>query len=463
VFYNICFTSEGEVVSEFTKFLLNDDQIPSTWVNVLPLLKEPLDPPLDPQTRKPIGPEALQAIFPMSLIEQEFSPKPCIDIPGPVMDIYRLWRPSPLYRARRLEKALNTPAHIYFKYEGTSPAGSHKPNTAIAQAYYNKEAGIRRLATETGAGQWGSALALACRMFGLECTVYMVKVSYEQKPYRRMVMNTWGATVFASPSAETNSGRAVLAAHPDSPGSLGIAISEAVEDAATHSDTNYSLGSVLNHVMLHQTVIGQEAREQMKLAGEEPDVVIGCFGGGSNFGGLALPYVPDVLKGNGPRLMAVEPAACPSLTRGRYAYDYGDTAKLTPLLKMFTLGHDFVPPGIHAGGLRYHGASPLLSNLVRHGYIEARAYTQKPVFEAAVEFARVEGILPAPESAHAIRAAFDEAIAAREAGRPRTVLFCLSGHGHFDLASYDAYLSGKLQDYEHPGADIAEAMEALPK
>jgi len=450
-------------VSEFTKFLLNDDQIPSTWVNVLPLLKEPLDPPLDPQTRKPIGPEALQAIFPMSLIEQEFSPKPCIDIPGPVMDIYRLWRPSPLYRARRLEKALNTPAHIYFKYEGTSPAGSHKPNTAIAQAYYNKEAGIRRLATETGAGQWGSALALACRMFGLECTVYMVKVSYEQKPYRRMVMNTWGATVFASPSAETNSGRAVLAAHPDSPGSLGIAISEAVEDAATHSDTNYSLGSVLNHVMLHQTVIGQEAREQMKLAGEEPDVVIGCFGGGSNFGGLALPYVPDVLKGNGPRLMAVEPAACPSLTRGRYAYDYGDTAKLTPLLKMFTLGHDFVPPGIHAGGLRYHGASPLLSNLVRHGYIEARAYTQKPVFEAAVEFARVEGILPAPESAHAIRAAFDEAIAAREAGRPRTVLFCLSGHGHFDLASYDAYLSGKLQDYEHPGADIAEAMEALPK
>jgi tryptophan synthase beta chain len=463
VFYNICFTCEGEVVSEFTKFLLNDDQIPSTWVNVLPLLPEPLDPPLDPQTRKPIGPEALQAIFPISLIEQEFSPKPCIDIPGPVMDIYRLWRPSPLYRARRLEKVLNTPAHIYYKYEGTSPAGSHKPNTAIAQAYYNKEAGIRRLATETGAGQWGSALALACRMFGLECTVYMVKVSYQQKPYRRMVMNTWGATVFASPSTETNSGRAVLAAHPDSPGSLGIAISEAVEDAATHSDTNYSLGSVLNHVMLHQTVIGQEARAQMELAGEEPDVVIGCFGGGSNFGGLALPYVPDVLKGSGVRLMAVEPAACPSLTRGKYAYDFGDTAKLTPLLKMFTLGHDFVPPGIHAGGLRYHGASPLLSNLVRNGYIEARAYTQTPVFEAAVEFARVEGILPAPESAHAIRAAFDEAIAAREAGRPRTILFCLSGHGHFDLASYDAYLSGKLQDYEHPGADIAVAMEGLPE
>jgi tryptophan synthase beta chain len=450
-------------VSEFTKFLLTDDKIPSSWVNVLPLLKEPLDPPLDPQTRKPIGPEALQAIFPMSLIEQEFSPQAMIDIPGPVLDIYRLWRPTPLYRAHRLEKALNTPAHIYYKYEGTSPAGSHKPNTAVAQAYYNKQAGIKRLSTETGAGQWGSALSLSCRMFGLECTIYMVKVSYQQKPYRRMIMNTWGATVFASPSCETNAGRAVLAAHPDSPGSLGIAISEAVEDAATHPDTNYALGSVLNHVMLHQTVIGQEAREQMKLAGEEPDVVIGCFGGGSNFAGLALPYVPDVLNGSGVRLMAVEPAACPSLTKGRYAYDYGDTAKLTPLLKMYTLGHDFVPPGIHAGGLRYHGASPLLSNLVRNGYIEARAYTQRPVFEAAVEFARVEGILPAPESAHAICGVFDEAIAAREAGRPRTILFCLSGHGHFDLASYDAYLSGKLQDYEHPGADIAEAMETLPK
>jgi tryptophan synthase beta chain len=449
-------------VPERTKFLLNDDQIPTSWVNVLPFLKEPLDPPLDPGTRKPIGPEALAPIFPMALLEQEFSPLPAIDIPGEVLDIYRLWRPTPLYRARRLEKALNTPARIYYKYEGTSPAGSHKPNTAIAQAFYNKQAGIKRLSTETGAGQWGSALALACRMFGLECTVYMVKVSYEQKPYRRMMMNTWGAEVFSSPSTHTEAGKAVLAAHPDSPGSLGIAISEAVEDAATHGDTNYSLGSVLNHVMLHQTVIGQEARQQMAMAGDAPDVVVGCFGGGSNFAGIALPYVPEKLDGSAVRLLAVEPSACPSLTRGAYAYDFGDIAKLTPLLKMYTLGHDFVPPGIHAGGLRYHGASPLVSNLVKNGVIEAKAYTQLPVFDSAVLFAQTEGILPAPESAHAIRAVFDEAIAAREEDRPRTILFCLSGHGHFDLASYDAYLSGRLQDFEHPGAAIAEAMEALP-
>jgi tryptophan synthase beta chain len=449
-------------VPETTKYLLRDDQIPPAWVNVLPFLKAPLDPPLDPVTRKPIGPEALLPIFPMALIEQEFSPKPSIDIPGEVMDIYKLWRPTPLFRARRLEKALDTPAHIYYKYEGVSPAGSHKPNTAIAQAYYNKQAGMKRLATETGAGQWGSALSLACRMFGLECTVYMVKISYEQKPYRRMMMNTWGAEVFSSPSTHTNSGRAVLAAHPDSPGSLGIAISEAVEDAATHSDTNYSLGSVLNHVLLHQTVIGEEAKLQLDLAGDQPDVVIGCFGGGSNFGGIALPYVPDKLNGAEMRLLAVEPAACPSLTRGVYAYDYGDLAKLTPLLKMYTLGHDFVPPGIHAGGLRYHGASPLASNLLKNGIIEAKAYKQLPVFEAAVKFAQVEGILPAPEAAHAIAAVFDEAAAAREEGRPRTILFCLSGHGHFDLAAYDAYLSGRLQDYEHPGAAIAEAIEALP-
>lgn len=447
---------------ERTKYLMTDDQIPTAWVNVLPLLKEPLDPPLDPATRKPIGPEALAPIFPTSLLEQEFSPLPAIDIPGEVLDIYRLWRPTPLYRARRLEKALDTPARIYYKYEGVSPAGSHKPNTAVAQAYYNKQAGIKRLATETGAGQWGSALALACRMFGLECTVYMVKVSHEQKPYRRMMMNTWGAEVFASPSTRTQAGRAVLEAHPDSPGSLGIAISEAVEDAATHADTNYSLGSVLNHVMLHQTVIGQEARQQMALAGDSPDVVLGCFGGGSNFAGIALPYVPDKLNGSAVRLLAVEPSACPSLTRGKYTYDFGDTAKLTPLLKMYTLGHDFVPPGIHAGGLRYHGASPLLSQLLKNGLIEARAYTQLPVFEAAVKFAQTEGILPAPESAHAIRAVFEEAEAARQEGKPRTILFCLSGHGHFDLASYDAYLGGRLQDFEHPGAAIAEAMEALP-
>jgi len=451
----------GLPMSEHSKFLLSDRQIPTTWVNVLPSLPEPLDPPLHPGTHAPLAPQDLQPIFPMELIEQEFSPKPEIDIPGEVMDIYRLWRATPLYRARHLEKALDTPAHIYYKYEGTSPAGSHKPNTAVAQAYYNKRAGIRRLATETGAGQWGSALALACQLFGMECTVYMVRVSYDQKPYRRMMMHTWGAEVFASPSDHTNAGRGVLAAHPDSPGSLGIAISEAVEDAATHSDTNYSLGSVLNHVMLHQTVIGQEARLQMQDAGETPDVVIGCFGGGSNFGGLALPYVLDSFQGKGPRILAVEPAACPSLTRGKFTYDYGDTAKLTPLIKMYTLGHDFVPPGIHAGGLRYHGASPLLSHLVRLGYIEAKAYPQLPVFDAALQFARTEAIIPAPESSHAIRAAIDEALAAKEEGKPRTILFCLSGHGHFDLGSYENYLSGKLLDYEYPGKDIEDAIAAI--
>jgi tryptophan synthase beta chain len=444
-----------------TKFLLSEDQIPSAWVNVLPSLSEPLSPPLHPQTRQPLGPQDLSAIFPMELIEQEFSPKPLIDIPGEVMDIYKLWRATPLYRARRLEKALDTPAHIYYKYEGTSPAGSHKPNTAVAQAYYNKRAGIKRLATETGAGQWGSALALACTFFDLECTVYMVRISYDQKPYRRMMMHTWGAEVFASPSDHTTSGRAILAATPDSPGSLGIAISEAVEDAATHSDTNYALGSVLNHVMLHQTVIGQEAKLQMELAGEEPDVVLGCFGGGSNFAGLALPYVLDRIAGKGPRIVAVEPSACPSLTKGSFTYDFGDTAKLTPLIKMYTLGHDFVPPGIHAGGLRYHGASPLVSHLVHQGHIEAKSYSQLPVFEAALQFARTEGILPAPESSHAIRAAVDEALAAREEGRAKVILFGLSGHGHFDLAAYENYLSGKLQDYEYPGKDIEKAMAEL--
>jgi len=441
-------------MSEPSKFLLPDSQIPTVWMNVLPLLAEPLAPPLNPQTQAPLTPQDLQPIFPMELIEQEFSPKPEIDIPGEVLDIYRLWRATPLYRARRLEQALETPAHIYYKYEGTSPAGSHKPNTAVAQAYYNKRAGVRRLATETGAGQWGSALALACTFFRMECTVYMVRVSYDQKPYRRMMMHSWGAEVFASPSPQTNSGRAVLASSPDSPGSLGIAISEAVEDAATHPDTNYSLGSVLNHVLLHQTVIGQETKLQMDLAGEQPDVVIGCFGGGSNFGGLALPYIADRLAGRGPRILAVEPAACPSLTKGTFTYDYGDTAKLTPLIKMYTLGHDFVPPGIHAGGLRYHGASPLLSHLVNAGHIEAKAYPQVPVFEAALQFARTEGILPAPESAHAIRAAVDEALTAREEAKPRNILFCLSGHGHFDLAAYESFLAGNLKDCEHRGAVV---------
>lgn len=451
-------------MAELTKYLLSEEQIPTAWINVLPLLDKPLAPPMNPATLKPLTPAELEPIFPRGLIEQEFSPRPEIDIPGEVLDIYRLWRPTPLYRARRLERALDTPAHIYYKYEGVSPTGSHKPNTAVAQAYYNKREGIRRLATETGAGQWGSALALACRMFEMDCTVYMVRVSYEQKPYRRMIMQTWGAEVFPSPSDRTNSGRSVLAAHPDSPGSLGIAISEAVEDAATHSDTNYSLGSVLNHVLLHQTVIGLEARQQMALAGEEPDVVIGCFGGGSNFGGLALPWVPDKLRGRSRvRLMAVEPAACPSLTRGVYAYDFGDTSKLTPLLKMFTLGHDFVPAGIHAGGLRYHGASPLASHLLAEGIIEARAYPQLTVFDAAVQFARAEGILPAPESAHAIRAAIDEALEARQEGRPRVILLGLSGHGHFDLSAYDNYLAGKLADYAHPEEEIARAMATLPK
>src|SRR5215831_7678270 len=404
-------------MSEHSKFLLADSQIPAAWVNVLPSLPQSLDPPLHPATRAPLTPDDLLPLFPMELIEQEFSPKALIDIPGAVMDIYRLWRATPLYRARRLEKALDTPAHVYYKYEGTSPAGSHKPNTAVAQAYYNKRAGIRRLATETGAGQWGSALSLACQFFGLECTVYMVRISYDQKPYRRLMMQSWGGEVFPSPSTHTNAGRAVLAATPDSPGSLGIAISEAVEDAATHDDTNYALGSVLNHVLLHQTVIGQEAKLQMAQAGEDPDIVIGCFGGGSNFGGLALPYVLDRIAGKGPRIVAVEPAACPSLTRGRFDYDFGDTAKLTPLIKMYTLGHDFVPPGIHAGGLRYHGASPLISHLAACGHIQGKAYPQLPVFDSALQFARTEGILPAPESAHAIRAAVDEAIAAREEGR----------------------------------------------
>jgi len=444
------------------KFILHEDQIPPVWTNVMPHLPEPMAPPLHPATRQPIGPADLAPIFPMSLIEQEVSAKPEIDIPGEIIDIYKQWRPTPLHRARKLEKLLDTPARIYYKYEGASPAGSHKPNTAVAQAYYNKQAGIKRLATETGAGQWGSSLALACNLFGMECTVYMVKVSYEQKPYRRIMMNTWGAEVFASPSDKTNSGRAVLASHPDSPGSLGIAISEAVEDAATHSDTNYSLGSVLNHVLLHQTVIGQESKLQMALAGDEPDVVIGCFGGGSNFGGIALPFVPDKLAGKNVRLLAAEPAACPTLTRGAFAYDFGDLAKLTPLLKMYTLGHDFVPPGIHAGGLRYHGASPLCSHLVHLGLIEARSYLQLSCFEAALAFARSEGIIPAPESSHAIRAAIDEALEAKQEGRPRTILFCLSGHGHFDMSSYEKYLSAQIQDYEYPQEEIRRAMEALP-
>ena len=447
-----------------TKFILTEKQLATTWQNVAPVLPEPLPPPLHPGTHQPLGPQDLAPIFPMALIEQEVSAAPTIDIPGEVLDVYRLWRPTPLYRAHRLEKALGTPAHIYYKHEGVSPAGSHKPNTAVPQAFYNKQAGIRRISTETGAGQWGSALSLACRTFGLKCTVYMVKISYEQKPYRRSLMRTWGAEVFASPTDRTDSGRKILAGDPDSPGSLGIAISEAVEDAAKSADTNYSLGSVLNHVLLHQTVIGQEAQLQMAQAGEEPDIIIGCFGGGSSFGGLAIPYAIRALQGGPkPRLVAVEPQACPSLTKGCFTYDFGDTAQMTPLLKMYTLGHDFVPPGILAGGLRYHGASPLLSHMLSLGLIEARAVPQNPVFEAAVLFAQTEGILPAPESSHGIRAAIDEALAAKEAGKPTTILFLLTGHGHFDLSSYDAYLDGKLQDYEYPAEAVKRAMESLPQ
>ncbi len=446
-----------------TKILLDERDIPTHWYNVVPDLPEPPAPVLHPGTGQPIGPADLAPLFPMALIAQEISAEPRVEIPDEVRDVYRLWRPSPLYRARRLEKALDTPARIYYKYEGVSPAGSHKPNTAVAQAYYNKQEGIRRLTTETGAGQWGTAIAMACAMFGLECTVYMVGASYQQKPYRRSMIQAYGATVYASPSEHTNAGRTIRAEQPDSPGSLGIAISEAVEDAATHGDAHYSLGSVLNHVLLHQTVIGQEALKQLEIAGDYPDVLIGCVGGGSNFAGLSFPFVGERLRqGKRTRFVAAEPAACPTLTRGRYAYDLGDTVGLTPLVKMHTLGHTFVPPAIHAGGLRYHGDAPLLSQLVHDGLVEAVAHKQTAVFEAAVRFARAEGIVPAPESAHAIRSAIDEALAAREAGERRVVAFLLSGHGHFDMAAYDAYFAGQLEDYEYPDAAIEEALERLP-
>jgi tryptophan synthase beta chain len=447
-----------------TKLVLDENEIPTHWYNVVPDLGHAPAPVLHPGTGQPIGPADLAPLFPMTLIGQEVSQDKTIEIPDEVRDVYRLWRPTPLFRARRLEQVLDTPAHIYYKYEGGSPAGSHKPNTAVAQAYYNKAEGIRRLTTETGAGQWGSALAFACALFGLECTVYMVNASFQQKPYRRSMIQTYGAEVFPSPSTRTQSGQKVLAEHPDSPGSLGIAISEAVEDAATHDDAHYSLGSVLNHVLLHQTVIGQEALKQMDMAGEYPDVVIGCVGGGSNFAGLAFPFVGQKLReGRKTRILAVEPEACPSLTRGSYAYDFGDTVGLTPLVKMHTLGHSFVPPSIHAGGLRYHGAAPLLSQLVAESIVEATAYPQNRVFEAAIQFARSEGIVPAPESAHAIRATVDEALRAREAGERKVILFNLSGHGHFDMSAYDAYLAGALQDYAYPAQAIEQALTELPK
>ncbi|HWE34425.1 MAG TPA: TrpB-like pyridoxal phosphate-dependent enzyme [Solirubrobacteraceae bacterium] len=449
-------------MSETIKFVLGEREIPTHWVNLMADIDPAgVAPPLHPGTKEPAGPDDLAPLFPMNLILQEVSAEPEIEIPDQVRDAYRLWRPTPLYRARRLERHLDTPAHIYYKYEGVSPAGSHKPNTAVAQAYENAEAGIRKLTTETGAGQWGSALAFACQLFGLECEVWMVGSSYDQKPYRRSMMETWGATVHRSPSEVTESGRA-NADHPT--GSLGIAISEAVEVAAQANDTNYSLGSVLNHVLLHQTVIGQEALAQMELAGEEPDVVVACVGGGSNFGGLTFPFLRRVIRGQAQtKFLAAEPAACPTLTRGVYAYDFGDTAGLTPLMPMYTLGHGFVPPPVHAGGLRYHGDSPLLCGLVKAGLVEARAYKQNATFEAAVTFARTEGIIPAPAPAHAIRAVIDEANAAREAGEQRVILFGLCGHGNFDLSAYDAYLGGELTDPEFSEDELQSALASLPQ
>jgi tryptophan synthase beta chain len=448
---------------ESYKILLDETDLPEAWYNIQPDLPNPMPPYLHPATGQPVGPQDLAPIFPMGLIEQEVSQERWIAIPDEVRQIYRLWRPTPLHRARRLEAALKTPARIYYKDESVSPAGSHKPNTAVAQAYYNKVEGIKRLATETGAGQWGSALALACNFFGLECTVYMVKVSYYQKPYRRSLMQIWGASVFPSPTDTTNAGRQILARDPETSGSLGIAISEAVEDAATHKDTNYSLGSVLNHVLLHQTVVGLETKKQLALAGDEPDILIGCVGGGSNFAGFVFPFVTDKLTGKDLRLIGVEPTACPTLTKGAYAYDFGDTAGLTPLIMMHTLGHSFVPPGIHAGGLRYHGDAPLLCLLVHEKIIEARAYAQNPVFDTARLFAQTEGIVPAPETAHAVKAAVDEAVRCRETGEEKCIVFNYSGHGHFDLAAYDAYLEGKLEDFEYPDEVLRKALEELPK
>jgi tryptophan synthase beta chain len=430
-----------------TRFTLPQKSIPTHWYNLLADFPEPLPAPLHPGTRQPIGPQDMLPIFPANLIEQEMKPERWVEIPEEVRQVYALWRPTPLLRAARLEKALQTPAHIYYKYEGSSPAGSHKPNTAVAQAYYNKVAGTKHLATETGAGQWGSSLAFACRLFNLDCTVYMVKVSYGQKPYRRLLMQTYGSTVYASPSNQTEYGRKLLEQDPNCPGSLGIAISEAIEHTVRCPDTKYSLGSVLNHVCLHQTVIGEESIKQMEEAGEEPNVVIGCAGGGSNFAGLSFPFLRRNLKeGKRHRIVAVEPASCPSLTKGELRYDFGDTAQMTPLMCMYTLGHDFMPPSIHAGGLRYHGMAPMVSHAYKLGLLEAKAYKQTDVFESAVLFARSEGLVPAPESAHAVRAVVDEATQARAEGKKRVILFNMSGHGLLDLTAYDAYLSGALKD-----------------
>ncbi len=446
-----------------TKYLLDESRIPKRWYNIQADLPKPLAPVLHPGTMQPIGPDDLAPLFPMDLILQEVSTEREIDIPEPVREIYRLWRPSPLFRARRLEKALGTPAKIFYKYEGVSPAGSHKPNTAVAQAFYNREAGIRRLSTETGAGQWGSSLAFAGALFGIDVTVFQVRVSYDQKPYRRALMETYGARCVASPSNETDYGRAVLEQRPDHPGSLGIAISEAVEIAAKNDDTKYALGSVLNHVMLHQTVVGQEAIEQMQMADAWPDVLIGCTGGGSNFAGLVFPFIGQALRGGRKsRVVAVEPSACPTLTRGKLAYDFGDTGHMTPLVKMHTLGSTFTPPGFHAGGLRYHGMGPLISHLLDLKLIEAVAYQQTECFAAGVQFARTEGIVPAPEANHAVKAAIDEAMRCKREGRSETILFNLSGHGHFDMAAYMAYNSGSLTDQSYDEKELAMALSGLP-
>jgi len=448
---------------ETTKILLDEKEIPSRWYNIQADLPKPLAPPIHPGTGQPIGPQDLAPLFPMELIKQEVSAERWVEIPSEVLEVYTLWRPTPLVRAHRLEKALKTPARIYYKNESVSPPGSHKPNTAVAQAFYNKNEGVARLATETGAGQWGSALSFATKLFGLKCTVYMVRVSYDQKPYRKSMMQVWGAEVFPSPTNKTNAGRKILEGDPNSPGSLGIAISEAVEDAATHEDTKYSLGSVLNHVILHQTIVGLETKKQLEVVGEKPDILIGCIGGGSNFSGFSFPFVADKLKGQQMRVIAVEPEACPTVTKGPYRYDFGDTAETTPLLKMFTLGHTFIPPGIHAGGLRYHGMAPLVSLLCDQKIIEAVAYHQIPVFEAALTFAQAEGIVPAPETAHAIKATIDEAKRCAQTGKEKVIVFNFSGHGHFDMGAYESYFTGQLQNYEYPQEKVEEALKHVPE
>ena len=446
-----------------TKILLSEEEMPRRWYNLIADLPTPPPPPLHPGTLQPIGPDDLAPLFPMALIQQEVTTDRYVDIPEEVLDVYRLWRPSPLFRAHRLEKALGTPAQIYYKYEGVSPAGSHKPNTAVPQAYYNAAAGVRRLTTETGAGQWGTALAFAAAQFGLECEIWQVRASYDQKPYRKLMIETFGGTIHPSPSDLTEAGRKILAADPDSPGSLGIAISEAVEVAAQHEDTKYALGSVLNHVLLHQTIIGEEALLQLAKAGATPDVIVGCTGGGSNFAGLAFPFLREKLAGRmAPRIRAVEPTACPTLTKGTYAYDFGDTAGMTPLMKMHTLGHDFIPDPIHAGGLRYHGMSPLISHVYELGLIEAVAKTQKECFEAGVAFARTEGIIPAPEPTHALAACVEEALKCKETGEPKVILTALCGHGHLDLPAYGRYLAGDMVDHDLSDEAVAAAMAALP-